>query len=289
MSGVCDFKASLNGAVFEVVGFTASGAAYLRAEVANTTQYIYHDLDCNGGGGGKARWIIGNHAPNTSKLVDLDDDGKCNYHARLDVALADSKLPPVRATWGVFCGSTWEPMVLNFVLQEERGANSSLMLNGACEGSSFFNGLIFDLQGKTASGSPYYKAMVNNEEKQSFYIYHDTACSGSAAPGEEAPVPRWILDESEPDAHRVKDLDADHKCEYHARTFEGGLSALPVSASWRMFCGTEWKDVILSFSADSHEAVVLQQGDFAVVAGAPLTSPLLALGLLSFSVLVRAF
>jgi len=139
------------------------------------------------------------------------------------------------------------------------------------------------------SGDRHWSVPSKGQEKQSFYIYHDTACSGSAAPGEEAPVPRWILDESEPDAHRVKDLDADQKCEYYARTFEGGFSALPVSASWRMFCGTEWKDVILSFSADSHDAVGVQQGDFAVVAGAPLTSPLRALGLLSFLVLVLAF
>jgi len=282
-------------------GVAANGAPYYKS--TSRDEYLYYDLDCNGGGDGTARWILDVTAPNASRTSDLDGDGRCNYHARLDSNITSS--PPSGEEWQVFCGSSWVSQALflsptehveeppepsnetsngshgdagnhshnNTSEGHEQGnhsghggdenvtdhgeeekhhpeehgdgeegheaVSSKLVLSGACQEKAYLNSLVFSLEGETASGAPFYKSATLDQ-----YIYWDPACAPS-----DNPSPRWIIDTGAPNTTRASDLDADGVCDYHARTNSSNSKSLPLNTTWRMYCGSTWKDVALSFQA----------------------------------------
>lgn len=117
------------------------------------------------------------------------------------------------------------------------GIPSALLLRGACSYNNHLNGLVFELQGMTANGAPFYKADGLNE-----YIYHDVDCDGSAGA-----APRWILDNTAPDLTALADLDRDEACQYRA-SFVVESVRVPSGSSpvtWRMYCGSAegWRGV----------------------------------------------
>lgn len=102
LSGACELKNFLNGLVYDQVGTTADGRPFFKAQTLS--EYIYFDRDCDGLGGAdpKPRWLLDNSRPSTTALQDLDEDGECNYHARLD---GSTQRPPASATWRMYCGA----------------------------------------------------------------------------------------------------------------------------------------------------------------------------------------
>eukprot|EP00966_Prymnesium_polylepis_P271236 6266730-Prymnesium_polylepis.1 len=61
-------------------GTVANGAPYYKRE--GSSRSLYYDLDCNGAGS-SARWILDDLLPDPTRSSDLDNDGRCNYWARL--------------------------------------------------------------------------------------------------------------------------------------------------------------------------------------------------------------
>mmetsp|Transcript_37526 Transcript_37526/g.120823 ORF Transcript_37526/g.120823 Transcript_37526/m.120823 type:complete len:542 (-) Transcript_37526:188-1813(-) len=102
-----------------------------------------------------------------------------------------------------------------------------LLLKGACDAANFLNGLRFEMKGRTYTGAPYYKATTRNE-----YIYWDPDCGGGGD-GQQ----RWIIDDSEPDTTKLRDLDGDGQCNYYARFDSTDKSKPPAEAFWKMNCG----------------------------------------------------
>mmetsp|Transcript_13940 Transcript_13940/g.37225 ORF Transcript_13940/g.37225 Transcript_13940/m.37225 type:complete len:327 (-) Transcript_13940:116-1096(-) len=101
LSGTCAYKQALNGLIFDVVSTAADGSPIYKAR--GVEEYIYHDADCDGAGNvTAARWVVDNSKPNSTATKDLDGDGKCTYHARLDST--GGKMLPTSATWRMYCG-----------------------------------------------------------------------------------------------------------------------------------------------------------------------------------------
>jgi len=99
-NGACQTKSFVNGLIFEEVGATADGRPFFKAQAQEI--YIYFDADCDGVGTTLAsRWVLDNGRPSTVAPRDLDQDGKCDYHARLDSV---SQRPPAAANWRMYCG-----------------------------------------------------------------------------------------------------------------------------------------------------------------------------------------
>jgi len=118
-------------------------------------------------------------------------------------------------------------------------AMPNLILSGACPLRESLNGVTFDFVGRTADGSPYYKARGVEE-----YIYYDKDCDGTG------PVTgaRWVLDDSRPSLTLREDLDNDKKCAYHAWVEVPSSASPPDTATWTMECGTaSWEKVTLTF------------------------------------------
>jgi len=109
LSGACDYFGFLNDFVFNRHGATQGGAPYYKAAVGH--YFIYFDPSCDDAPNGKARWILDSNEPKLDRLNDLDDDGHCQYFARVDST--DSSKPPARAEWLMYCGDAWQERFLN--------------------------------------------------------------------------------------------------------------------------------------------------------------------------------
>mmetsp|Transcript_93770 Transcript_93770/g.289220 ORF Transcript_93770/g.289220 Transcript_93770/m.289220 type:complete len:256 (+) Transcript_93770:1-768(+) len=105
-------------------GHTASGAPFFKAEGEDF--FIYWDKHCDGVMSSIPRWIIDTHRPNANRTVDLDDDADCHYLAR--TITGDSSMPPMRATWRVYCEGGWEDVLLTLPEAFARAAE-----NNTCE------------------------------------------------------------------------------------------------------------------------------------------------------------
>lgn len=239
LGGVCAYKGFLDGLTFVSEGLTASGAPYFKAIGAE--QYIYHDADCGGAGNSTARWVIDSDAPNASVLTDLDQDGACNYHARIESDLAD--VPPSEGNWSVFCGEAWESHELTLevvdadVTQNESLSSGFKLAGEFCGGKEIFEGLVFDLAGATRGGAPFFASREHGK-----YMYYDPSCSG-ARNGKA----RWVIDDDAPDTETKRDLDGDGACDYHARADSDDAKSPPEAAMWHFLCddGT-WKDTLIT-------------------------------------------
>lgn len=250
LGGVCAFKSFLNGLTFKTQGVTASGAPYLKAVGAD--QYMYHDQDCDGIGNGTARWIIDSDLPSTDRTRDLDQDGACNYHARIDSSNISG--PPVDGDWIVFCGNGWQTQNLMVDVHagehpvEANGTTPAHLVNFAlsgkfCAGKEFFQGLEFDVAGVTNSSAAFFKSREHGQ-----YMYYDPSCSG--APDGKA---RWVIDDEKPMRDAVSDLDGDSACNYHARVDSGDTSSPPKAAMWRLHCDGAWEDIWITLDDISPE------------------------------------
>mmetsp|Transcript_84772 Transcript_84772/g.237371 ORF Transcript_84772/g.237371 Transcript_84772/m.237371 type:complete len:573 (-) Transcript_84772:144-1862(-) len=113
LTGACEHKGFLNDLVFVEAGMTANGAPWFASLIASRQQpqFVYYDLDCNGGGDGVPRWIIDTSRPIENRTEDIDDDGACSYHARFDSM--DPTFPPAAGQWYVSCATGWRREVLN--------------------------------------------------------------------------------------------------------------------------------------------------------------------------------
>lgn len=240
LTGACTFKDFLNGLVFRQEGFTTNGSPWFKAVGAE--QYIYYDLDCNGGSNGVARWILDADRPNPGLTQDLDQDFACNYHARLD---SDNvQRFPLTASWSMFCGVAWTSTVLTFAQQGNASSyplTTTIPLSQAqgftvagkfCPEKDYINDLVFLKLGTTMGGSPYYKATTLNQ-----YIYFDRNCSGRSNV-----AARWVFDVDQPSRMLPYDLDNDGNCNYLARVWSNTSSAPPQAAMWRVFCDSAWQD-----------------------------------------------
>jgi len=244
LGGFCAFKGFLNGLTFKVKGVTASGAPYLKA--IGDDQYMYYDEDCDGSGEGTARWIIDSDLPNVSRTRDLDQDGACNYHARIDSN--NTKEPPTDGDWIMFCGQGWQTQKVSSLSPEHptdttHAAPAQLTnfaLSGSfCTGKEIFQGLEFDQKGITKSGAGFFKS-----REHEVYMYYDPSCSG-ASDGKA----RWVVDDDEPNTQRASDLDADSACDYHARVDSDDKSSPPQAAFWRVHCDGMWQDVWVALNS----------------------------------------
>jgi len=253
LSGACGYKNFLNGLTFVTHGYGANGAMVFKAW--DTDQYLYYDLDCNGGGDGQPRWIIDYDAPNASRTEDLDEDNNCNYHARLD-ASEFSLMPPREATWSVYCGHEWVKQTLTFsetpILPdggtgegvgggEHDEAPAAVRVKGrVCSYQGFLDGMDFLHVGATASGAPYYKA-----ESAELYIFYDPDCKGS-----NSTSARWVIDEDAPSIVATQDLDGDRQCDYIGRALVADTRSPPKETMWRLHCGDGvWEDYWMTLEA----------------------------------------
>lgn len=259
LSGACAYKDFLNGLTFVSHGYSANGAMMFKAW--DSDQYLYYDLDCDGGSNGQPRWILDYGLPNASLTEDLDMDGACNYHARLD-ASEFSVTPPREATWTMFCGREWVQQTLAFTETPLLPPGDSapggsgfvgfghevmppaLRAQGiVCSHQSFLDGMDFIQMGKVASGAPYYKA-----ESAELYIYYDPDCRGSNDTSRA--VARWIIDEDAPNVDVPEDLDEDGECNYIGRALYSDDQSPPKETMWRLHCGDgAWEDYWMTLRA----------------------------------------
>jgi len=134
LGGTCAYKRALNGMIFDFVGAAADGSPIYKAR--GLDEYIYHDADCDGAGNvTAARWVFDNSKPSSTATKDLDGDGKCTYHARLDSALVGTSRPPASAEWSMYCGEASGWMKVGLTLQEVQNgdvkAGRDLIVNAA--------------------------------------------------------------------------------------------------------------------------------------------------------------
>jgi len=107
-----------------------------------------------------------------------------------------------------------------------------LQVSGLCQRQIFANNLLFQPEGKTASGSPYYGVA-------GYYIYRDPSCNG-----EKSTASRWILSSSPPQTHRHSDLDNDGKCSKEVHTTAGDADGPPMGTrKWQMQCAADSDEV----------------------------------------------
>jgi len=161
---------------------------------------------------------------------------------------------------------------------EEVVAMPNLVLTGACEQNAALNGLLFSYSGRTADGSPYYKAQDTEE-----YIYFDSDCDGEEG---DSNVARWVLDDSAPSTTSMSDLDEDQECNYLAR-FDAPSSSggPPSSGTWDMYCATcGWVKVQLTLAEDLSQA-----DDVLIAAARGVPSAGVSICLLILAQLIRSF
>lgn len=121
-----------------------------------------------------------------------------------------------------------------------------LQLSGVCDARYYLNSALFEKEGLTANGSPYYKAKTRD-----LYIYFDADCAGGGDG-----TPRWIMDTDKPSLDHLTDLDDDQACEYVARiNSPHGGSHPPLVGTWLVECGGVWQENFLALMADPEDAV----------------------------------
>lgn len=155
-------------------------------------------------------------------------------------------MPPASSAWRMNCGNSWKDQQISLapVIGFQTTPLRTPVLNGACDYMSGMNGVRFQMNGKTASGAPFYKAV-----EEEYYIYFDPDCAGRF--GNPSP-PRWIIDNNAPSTERAKDLDTDSDCNYLARVMYNDTSAPPIAAKWLMYCGAVvgWQEVSLTLNEE---------------------------------------
>jgi len=110
IEGACDANLFIQDLQFVHVGETKSGAPFYKALAQE--YYIYHEPDCKSSGDGTPRWILEVTMPNRELDHDLDEDGRCDYIARVDST--DLSSPPSTGEWSMKCGDTSELLELTF-------------------------------------------------------------------------------------------------------------------------------------------------------------------------------
>jgi len=250
-------KPFLNGLIFNMEGRTANGSPYYKTNQYD--YYMYYDRSCSKATDGQARWIIDDSKPRTDSHTDLDNDNNCIGHAHL--SSVEVYRPPLKATWSMQChlgnDLPWTAVELEFVelvpldpttttpavTTTERGPTYLLHLDGACAYQNYLNDMVFQKEGMTVGGSPYYKSQIYN-----YYIYYDPNCGA----GTEIKDARWIIDNNRPDPTKREDLDNDKDCDYQARLNSQDSFQPPGSGTWRMRCSTDpkadWSDHVLTFT-----------------------------------------
>jgi hypothetical protein len=97
--GACPEADTTIEGVYRAEGATASGTTwYLKVEGGTS---FYYDHDCSGSGS-QARWIFDEDEPDPLLLWDLDNDGTCNYWARLD--WNGTEVPSGTHAFDEYCG-----------------------------------------------------------------------------------------------------------------------------------------------------------------------------------------
>jgi len=95
----------------------------------------------------------------------------------------------------------------------------------------------YNLQGRTASGAPLYKAFDSK-----LHIYFDPSCDGSTSDS------RWIIDTlaGTPDRNQSQDLDENQLCTHTAYISSTNIHPPMGEATWTMVCPTGSESVTLS-------------------------------------------
>jgi len=134
LSGACAYNRAMNGLTYDLAGKTADGCPFYKAK--GMEEYIYHDADCDGAGTNTlSLWVLDDSKPNTTATRDLDGDGKCTYHARLDST--GRKMLPTSATWRMYCGPAEGWVSLDLTLKEASGKDlvfGNTMVSSAARG-----------------------------------------------------------------------------------------------------------------------------------------------------------
>jgi len=134
LSGACAYKRAMNGLTYDLAGTTADGWPFYKAK--GVDEYIYHDADCDGAGTNTvAMWVLDSSKPNTTALYDLDGDGRCTYHARIEST--GRKMFPTSATWRMYCGEAAGWVSVDLILKE---ASDKSLLAGSTVISSATRG-----------------------------------------------------------------------------------------------------------------------------------------------------
>eukprot|EP00443_Scrippsiella_acuminata_P062651 CAMPEP_0115499498 /NCGR_PEP_ID=MMETSP0271-20121206/67369_1 /TAXON_ID=71861 /ORGANISM="Scrippsiella trochoidea, Strain CCMP3099" /LENGTH=884 /DNA_ID=CAMNT_0002928315 /DNA_START=51 /DNA_END=2705 /DNA_ORIENTATION=+ len=131
----------------------------------------------------------------------------------------------LRVSLAAFEPLTWEEAYEQAEATLARMNVPLLQVSGLCDRQSFANNLLFQDQGKTASGSPYYAVA-------GYYIYRDPSCDGK-----KDTASRWILSVTAPNSNRHSDLDDDGECSKEAHTTAGNTDGPPMGThTWQMRC-----------------------------------------------------
>eukprot|EP00932_Pfiesteria_piscicida_P016338 SRR837773.3266.p1 GENE.SRR837773.3266~~SRR837773.3266.p1 ORF type:complete len:307 (-),score=90.98 SRR837773.3266:80-865(-) len=222
---------------------------------------MYWDPDCDGSTSGIPRWILDRDAPHQDMSNDLDDDGLCEYLARVDSE--DRNRPPAEATWTMTCNGEQVQRVLTMgtttttstrtKTTTTAGASTSMThlgevetfsMHGACDEKAFLNGAVFEAAGATRDGRPFYKA-----RGQETYIYYDADCDGNGT----TQSARWLVDDTRPSTTASMDLDQDGQCQYHAR-IDSDDPHPPRNEVWNVYCGgvSGWSEIELTLHEEGH-------------------------------------
>jgi len=133
LSGACAYKRAMNGLTYDLAGTSADGWPFYKAK--GVEEYIYHDADCDGAGiNTVAMWVLDSSKPNTTATTDLDGDGRCTYHARLEATAA--KMFPTSTTWRMYCGEAAGWVSVDLTLKEAAVpvASGSTVVSSATRG-----------------------------------------------------------------------------------------------------------------------------------------------------------
>ena len=129
-----------------------------------------------------------------------------------------------------------------------RADASDIIVSGGCRvalGST--TPLSYLVQGTTASGAPYYRALHPWHDGSFYWLYWDPDCSGSS--GNAA---RWIIASTAPSTIASYDLDGDGACAYVARIDSDDRTSPPQGfKTWRATggnCGSGWRDTYVTIS-----------------------------------------
>jgi len=223
VSGACEHKDFLNDLVFVERGETANGAPWFESLSApgqqpwQPSQYVYYDLDCNGGGNGVARWIIDASAPNQSREEDVDNDSSCNYHARIDST--DSSFPPAAGEWHMFCGTEWQRGIINM-----SSADPSLLEDffPKPEAESMPDGM-------PEPTTPDPEATQTNDERATTPEHSESAHATTEAPVSEHPIENASSNEKGP-------LDGSLSSGAGPHAAAGALAVASAAASLALAC-----------------------------------------------------
>lgn len=109
---------------------------------------------------------------------------------------------------------------------------ATLRLSGACSAKNFLNNMVFQHQGFTASGAPWY--MGSTDDGVDEYLYWDPDCGG-LGDGQPHPWTWWIVTGTVPNHWAKRDLGGCSN--YHARVSDRKNSYPPNVDFWYMYCG----------------------------------------------------